>query len=154
MLRSLKTIIYYSFKVGSQQTFVMLKTSFILVFKRRLQDVLIKTNIFALLIRLQKTSWSRPIYSSWSYVFKTCSNVFKTSSRCLAKTSSKRLAKTSWRGFQSVFKTSCKSVFKTFSRRFENVFKVSLRRFCEYHEVELLLLKRFQDIFKTHSQRF
>ena len=38
----------------------VLKTSFIFVFRRRLQDVL-------------KTSWSRPIYSSWPYVFKTSS---------------------------------------------------------------------------------
>ena len=54
-------------------------------FWRRLQDALIKTNMFALALRLQKTSWSRPIYSSWPYVFKTSSrrfqNVFKTSSR-------------------------------------------------------------------------
>ena len=42
------------------------------------EDVFIKTNIFALVLRLQKTSWSRSIYSSWSYVFKT-------SSRCLAR---------------------------------------------------------------------
>ena len=44
----------------------VLKTSLVLVFKRRLQDVLIKTNIFALLIRLQKTS-SRHLQD----VFKT-----------------------------------------------------------------------------------
>ena len=31
-------------------------------------------------LHLQKTSWSKPIYSSWSYVFK---NVFKTFSRHL-----------------------------------------------------------------------
>ena len=34
----------------------VLKTSLVFVFRRRLQDVLIKTNIFALLIRFQKTS--------------------------------------------------------------------------------------------------
>ena len=46
-----------------------------------------------------KTSWTRPIYSSWLYVFKTsCQDVFKTSSRRL----------------QNVFKTSCKDIFKTF----------------------------------------
>ena len=49
----------------------VLKTSFVFVFRGRLQDVLIKTNIFALALHLQKTSWSRPIYSSWPYVFKT-----------------------------------------------------------------------------------
>ena len=56
---------------------------------RRLQDVLVKTNIFLLSIRLQD-------------VFKTsCHNVFKTFSRHL----------------QDVFKKSCKNVFKTSSRR-------------------------------------
>ena len=51
------------------------------------EDVLIKTNMFALALRLQKTSWSRPIYLSWPYVFKTSSrrlqDVFRTSSRHL-----------------------------------------------------------------------
>ena len=41
-----------------------------------------------------KTSWSRPIYSSWSYVFKVSS-----------------------RSFQDIFQTSCKNAFKTFSGR-------------------------------------
>ena len=60
-----------------------------------------------------KTSWSRPIYSSWLYVFKTSSrrfqDVFKTSCKNVFKTSSRRL--------QDILKTSCKDVFKTFSRR-------------------------------------
>ena len=63
------------------------------------EDVLIKTNMVALALRLQKTSWSRPIYLSWPYVFKTSSrrfqdvlqkrlqDIFKTSSRRLAKIS-------------------------------------------------------------------
>ena len=55
----------------------VLMTSFVFVFRRRLQDVF-------------KTSWSRPIYSSWLYVFKT---------------TSRRLAKTSSRHLQDVFKT-------------------------------------------------
>ena len=62
---------------------------------RRLQDVLVKTNIFVLAIRLLD-------------VFKTFSrrlqDVFKTS--C-----------------QVVFKTSCKNVFKASSRRLQDVFK-------------------------------
>ena len=73
----------------------VLKTSFVFIFRRRLQDVLIKANMFTLALclqktssrRLQETSWSRPIYSSWLYVFKTSSrhlqDVFKTSSRHL-----------------------------------------------------------------------
>ena len=52
-------------------------------------DFLIKTNIFALVIRLQNMSWSRPIYSFWPYIFKTSwrrlPDVFKTSSRRLAR---------------------------------------------------------------------
>ena len=97
---------------ASQQTFVLMKTSFVFVFRRRLQDVLIKTNMFALALRLQdvfKTSWSRPIYLSWPYVFKTFS-----------------------RRLQDIFKTSSRSlqgVFNTSSRRFEDVFKMSSRHF-------------------------
>ena len=81
----------------TQQTFVLMKTS-----SRRLdQDEYIhlthrsSEDVF-------KTSWSRPIYSSWSYVFKT-------SLRRLAKTSSRHL----------------EDVFKTFSRRLQDIFKTS-----------------------------
>ena len=59
------------------------------VFRRRLEDVLIKTNIFALLIRLQKTS----------------------------------------------------------SRHLQDVFKT-------YYQVKLFLVTQFQDVFKTYSKRF
>ena len=90
-----------------------------------------------------KTSWSRPIYSSWLYVFKTSSrrfqdvfktssrrfqDVFKTSCKNVFKTSSRRLAKTFSRSFQNVFKTSCKNVFKT---SFKDVFKTFSRRIIE-----------------------
>ena len=83
---------------------------------RRLQDVLIKTNMFALALRLQKTSWSRPIYSSWLYVFKT-------SSRHLAKTSSRHL--------QDVFKTFWGRLQHVLQRYFQDVFKT-------YHQLSLL----------------
>ena len=114
------------------------------------------------LVDVFKMSWSRPIHSSWSYVFKTCSRrfqgIFKTSSRCLSKKSSKRL--------QDVFKTCCKNVFKTSSRRLQDVFKMSSRHFQDvlqrcpqeafktYYQVMLLMLKCFQDVFKTYSQCF
>ena len=66
------------------------------------EDVLFKTNMLALLIRLQ--------YVFKTYGFKTYSrrlkNVFKTSSRRLAKTSP-----------QNIFKASCKNVLKTYWRR-------------------------------------
>ena len=84
------------------------KTSFVFVFRRRLEDVLVKTNIFVLVIRLQ--------------------DVFKTSSRNIHN-----IFKTCWRRLQDIFKTPCQDVlqkrfqdiFETFSRHFEGVFKTS-----------------------------
>ena len=61
-----------------------------------------------------KTSWSRPIYSSWLYVFKTSSKRLQD----VLKTFSKRL--------QDIFKTSSghlQDVFKMFWRRLQDVFK-------------------------------
>ena len=89
-----------------------LKTSFVFIFRRRLEDALIKTNIFTLVIRLQD-------------VFKTCSRRLpKTSSRRFEdtfKTSSRHLAKTSSRCLQTVFKTSSRRPAKISSRRFQDV---------------------------------
>ena len=83
------------------------------------EDVLIKTNMVALALRLQKTSWSRPIYASWPYIFKTsCQDVFKTSSGRL------------WKRLQDIFKTSS-------------------RRLQRYLEVELFLLTRLWEAFNT-----
>ena len=94
----------------------ILKASFVFVFRRRLQDVLIKTNIFALLMRLQKMSSRR-----FQDVFKmSCENFFKTSSRRLQdvlKTSSKSLQDVLQKRLPNILKTSCKDVFKSFSRR-------------------------------------
>ena len=65
------------------------------------EDVLIKTNIVALLIRLQKTS-SRHLQD-----ILTNTNIFVLTIRLqdVFKTSSRRLAKTSSRHLQDVFKT-------------------------------------------------
>ena len=94
---------------------------------RRLQDVFIKTNIFALFIRLQKTSWRRLedvlVKANILVLVIRLQDVFKTSSRHLAKTSWKRLEnvfKSSSRHLQDVFKTSL-GIFKASSRRFQNV---------------------------------
>ena len=71
---------------------VSIKTTVLLlsyVFRRRLQDSLIKKNIFILVTRLQDvfTTFSRHLQN----VFKTsCQDVFKTYSRRLAKMSSRR----------------------------------------------------------------
>ena len=113
----------------------VLKTSFVVVFRRRLdqdeyvrpsqrlqntssrrlQGVLIKTNIFVLAIRLK--------------------GVFKTSSRRLQDVLPRRLQhvlKTSSRHFQDIFKTSWQDIFKTSSKLLQDVFQ-----------------KRLQDVFKT-----
>ena len=70
---------------------------------RRLQDVLVKTNIFVLAICLQD-------------VFKTSSgrlqDIFKASSRPLQD-----VLKTSSRCLKDIFKTSLKDIFNTFSRQ-------------------------------------
>ena len=117
-----------------------------------------------------KASWSRPIYSSWSYVFKTSSrrlqdvfktfsrrlaklssrhlqDVFKTSSRYLQdvfKTSSKRLKKSS-RRLQNVFKASCKNAFKTSSRCFQGILKTAWRH------LQVVLQRYIEDVFKTYQ---
>ena len=119
----------------THQTFVLMKTSW-----RRLEGVFC--------LHLQKTSWSRPIYLSWSYLFKTSSRRSQALSR-LAKTSSRHLAKTSSRHLQDVFKTSSRhlqNVFKTSSRRFENVIKTSSRHLQDF------LQRCHQDVFKTYYQ--
>ena len=62
------------------------------VFRRRLQDVLIKTNIFVLVIHLQdvfKAFW-RHLQDVYEMFWKRLQDVFKTSSRRLAKMSSRR----------------------------------------------------------------
>ena len=63
---------------------------------RRLQDVLVKTNIFVLAIRLQDASKT------------SCQDVLQKRLQDIFKTSSRRL--------QDIFKTSWKDIFKTFSR--------------------------------------
>ena len=86
-----------------------LRTSFFFVFRRRRQDVLIKANIFSLVIRLQKTSSRRlgqDQYIRLGYMSpRVLQDVFKTSSRHLQdvfKTFSRPLAKISSRCFQDV----------------------------------------------------
>ena len=102
------------------------------IFRLHLQDVLIKTNILASVICLQKTSSSRPIHSSWPYLFKTPSrrfqDVFKTSCQDVFKTSSMRLAKTSSRHLQGVFKTSSKHFQDVLERCLQDILKT-------YHQV-------------------
>ena len=130
--------------INAQQTFVLMKTSW-----RRLEDIfclrLQKTSSRRLdqdkHIRythtssedILKTSWSKPLYSSSSYVFKMFSrrlqDVFKTSSRCLRdvlKMSLRRLAKMSSRCFQNV-SSSYTVLVNKFSRSLQGVFPTFLK---------------------------
>ena len=119
----------------------VLKMSFVFVFRRRIdqdeyvrlslqdvQDVLVMTNTFVLVIRLQDVlpkffkTFSRHLTQTSS---KHLQDVFITSSRSFAKLSSRRL--------QKVLKTSCKNVFKKSSRHIQDVLQRSLQR-------------RFQDV--------
>ena len=74
--------IYNQPPILSQQTIVLMKTS-----SRRLQDVLIKTNMFVLALRLQKTSSRRLGQDQYIHLGHTSSrrlqDVFKKSSRRL-----------------------------------------------------------------------
>ena len=119
---------------------------------RPVQDVLIKTNIFALNKCLQKTSLRRvkDILSETNLFVLTINlqDVFKTFSKRFQdvfKTYSRRLAKTSWRHLGDVFKTC--------ARRVQNVFKVSCKNLFKASSVLLQdILKTFcKDVFKTIS---
>ena len=134
----------------------VLKTSWKRLSLSSSQDV-VKTscsrrNISALLIRLQKTSWLRPIYSSLSYVFKTCSrpfqDVFKTSCQDVFKRSSRRLQDALQKRLQDVFKTYSRhsqDVLDTFWRRLQDLFKTSPRRLAKMSS------RSFQDLSSSNT---
>ena len=89
---------------------------------RRLEGVLKTSFVFVFRRRLDQDEYVRLSLTSSEDVFKTSSrrfqDVFKTSSRRLAKTSSRRLAKTSSR---RLAKTSSRSFAKISSRCFQDV---------------------------------
>ena len=95
---------------------------------RRLQDFLIKTNMFALALRLQDVFLGQDQYIHLGYTSsRRLQDVFKTSSRRLAKTSSRHLQDVLQRYLQDVFKT--------------------------YHQVKLFLLTRLWEVFNTFLRR-
>ena len=96
---------------------------------RRLGDVL-------------KTSWSRPIYSSWPYVSKTSSRRFQD----IFKTSSKRLQDVWQKRLQEILKTSWKYLEDVLQKCLQDVFEA-------YHQVNLFLLKRLREVFNTFLRR-
>ena len=100
------------------QTFVLMKTSWRRLPSSSSEDVLVKTNIFVLAIRLQ--------------------DVFRTS--CHNKTSCKNVFKTSSRRLQDVLKTSSRHLQDVLQRYLQDVFKT-------YHQVKLFLLTSLRDVF-------
>ena len=99
----------------------VLKTSFVFVFRRRLQDVFIKTNMFTLASRLQKTS-SRHLqdFTVKINIFVLAirlQDVFKSFSRRLQDV----LAICLQDVLKNVFKTSSRRIAKISSRRFQDV---------------------------------
>ena len=106
------------------------------VFRKRLQDVF-------------KMSWSRPIYLSWLYVFKTSSRRFQDVFKILTKTSSRRFEdvfKTSLRHLRDVLpKTSSKRLQDVLHECLQDIFKTS----CKLQDV---LQRCLQDIFETYHQ--
>ena len=123
---------------------------------RGLQDVLIKTNIFALAIHLQKMSSSRRLgqdqyirleHTSWrrlqDVLKKRLQGIFKRSPRRFEdvfRTSSRHLQDVLPRRLQYVFKMSCKNVFKISARCLQEVLKTFSRRLGKISS------RRFQDI--------
>ena len=118
-------IIFWNVTIFSRQTFALMKMSL----KPLDQDEYIhlshtsSKDVF-------KTSCSRPIYFSWSYVFKTsakisCQGAFKL--------------------FQDAFKTSCKNIFTAW-RRLQDVFKTSSRCLAK------LPARHLQEVFRTFSR--
>ena len=100
-----------------------MKTSFVFVFRRRLdQDEY---------IRLTHTS---------------SEDVFKTTSRRLDQDQYIRLGHTSSRRLQDVFETSCQDVSKTFSTRLQDIFNMSSRHLQD------VLERCLQNVFKTYYQ--
>ena len=114
--------------------------SFVFVFRRRLQDVLIKTNIFALVIRLQKTSSKRLLQ-----------DVLVKTNLCVLAI---RLQDVLQKRLQDVFKKSSKRLAKTSSRRLQDLLQRYLQDvFKTYHQVKLFLLTRLWEAFNTFLRR-
>ena len=115
---------------------IRIRSPYSYVFRKRLQDVF-------------KMSWSRPIYLSWLYVFKTSSRRFQDVFKILTKTSSRRFEdvfKTSLRHLRDVLpKTSSKRLQDVLHECLQDIFKTS----CKLQDV---LQRCLQDIFETYHQ--
>ena len=114
---------------------------------KRIQDVLIKTNIFALVIPFQKTS-SRPLQD----ILLDKTNIFVLAIRLQG------VFKTFLGRLQDVLQKRLQVIFKTYSRRFsthlQDVLQIHLQDvFKTYHQVKLFLLTRRREVFNTFLRR-
>ena len=114
----------------SQQTFVLMKTSFVLSSK----DVFM-------------TSSRRLDENKYILINHTCSeDVFKTSSRRLAQDQYIRLVDTSSRRLQDIFKTSSRRLANRSWRHLQDILKT-------YHQVKLFLLTSVWEVFNMFVRR-
>ena len=124
---------------------------------RRLEDVLKTSFVFVFRRRLDQDEYVGLSLTS-------SEDVFKTSSRRLGQDQYICLGHMSSRRLQDVFKSSSRplqGVFQTSSRRFQDVFKMSSRHlqdflqrhlqdgFKAYHQVSLFYLTRPREVFNT-----
>ena len=124
-----------------------------------LQDVLIKTNIFALLIRLQKMS-SRRLQDD---LIKTIIFVLAIHLQDVFKTFSRRFQDVLQKLLQDIFRMSCKDFFKTLSRRiirlnclprshFWEIFG-QCRKFLKFYHKSMVLVFAFTTSFSCCLQK-
>ena len=115
-----RVLLNYNFPANIHFDEDVLKTSFVFLFRRR----------------LDQEEYIRLSHTSSEDIFKTSSrrsqDFFKTSLRCLAKTSSRRL--------QDVLKTSCKNDLKKSSRPLQDVLKTLSRPLAKISS------RSFQDV--------
>ena len=123
-------------------------------------NVLIKADIFALVLCLQETSSRRLGKDQYIRLDHTSSrrlqDLFKTSIllQDVLKTSSSRhlqdVLKAFWRRLQGVFKPSSRHLAKASSKRDQDVLQKCLQEvFKRYHQVKLFLLTRLWDVFSA-----
>ena len=101
----------------------VLKTSFVFVFRRRLhQDDYDRLSLTSS-EDVFKTSWSRPIYSSWPYVFKTSSRRFED------------VFQMAWRHLQDVLQRYLQHVFKAYHQVLLNTSLRSIQHVSLYRGI-------------------
>ena len=108
---------------------------------RRLQDVLIKMNIFTLVIRLQKASSRRLGQERYIRLGHTSSRRFQTSSGCLQDDLQRCLQDVfkMYHQVKSFLLTRLRDIFNTFLRRTAQT--VIYRRICLGHTPEKFMVK-------------